>query len=115
VSGLSGWPAFRGVSMEVCFVVCQWRFDLSGNPVCFQFFSSLYPRVCPRKFMLGWLIGRPKTWRAPFFSVSPMLNVAYDSYRTRYGRSTVAQASKRFRFSLCSLLEDIVYNLHRFM
>ena len=21
------------------FVVCQWRFDLSGNPVCFQFFS----------------------------------------------------------------------------
>jgi hypothetical protein len=21
------------------FVVCQWRFGLSGNPVCFQFFS----------------------------------------------------------------------------
>ena len=23
------------------FVVCQWRFGLSGNPVCFQFFSPL--------------------------------------------------------------------------
>jgi hypothetical protein len=54
--------------------------------------------VCPQKFKLGWLIGRvdqlaystlPKTWRAPFFSVTPckhqtlilgIIGIAFCSY-----------------------------------
>jgi hypothetical protein len=35
------------------FVVCQWRFGLSGNPVCFQVFSPMSAIYCSTLYLIN--------------------------------------------------------------